>query len=200
MVSPRGSMEAVARAVANSDKLPSDMSLLLHEADTSADDADADLPLLEIQPVEVEHVVVSNTDLVGYVTDNNGNRIGRLFSSEYEMTISIDIWTTSDGGYDPDELGNRLREALYPHSSYGPQEPFFDEERSPIDQITYFRLGSGERTDDLIQTPSVRRWSQEVELWACEEFQTNEDYIGTVTYPSSGDLNDSDADGTVDNT
>lgn len=193
-------METVAKAIANSGQLPSDMSLLLQEADTRADDADVDLPLLEIQPVTVDNIVLHNTDLVGYVTDDDGNRTGRIYYSEYEMTISLDLWTTKDDGYDPDDLGERLREALYPYSSYGPQQPFLDDEQNPIDQITYFRLDSGERTDDLIQTPTVRRWSQEVELWGCEEFRTDEDYITNVTYPSSGDLNDSDGDGTVDST
>jgi len=198
MVAPRDAMETVARSVAQSGKLPSEMSLLLQEADATADDADVDLPLLEITPVEVNNVVVHNTDLVGYVTDSNGNRTGRIYFSEYEMTISLDIWTTKNDGYDPDDLGEALRDALYPYSSYGPQQPFLDDEQNPIDQITYFRLANGERTDDLIQTPTVRRWSQEVELWGCEEFRTDEDYIADVAYPESGDYNDDDGDGTVD--
>lgn len=200
MTTPRESMEWVAKAVARSGKLPSEMSLLLHEADTSADDAGVDLPVLEIQPVEVDNVVVNNTDLVGFITDSEGNRTGRRYFSEYEMTISLDIWTTKGDNYDPDDLGERLRSALYPHSSYGPQQPFLDEEQKEIDQITYFRLGTGERTDDLLQTPTVRRWSQEVELWGCEEFRTDEDYIAAVDFPASGDLNDSDDDGTIDDT
>ena len=183
MVSPRDAMETVARAVAQSGKLPSEMSLLLQEADAGADDADVDLPLLEVTPVEVDNVVVHNTDLVGYITDTNGNRTGRIYYSEYEMSISFDIWTTKNDGYDPDDLGENLREALYPYSSYGPQQPFLDDEQNPIDQITYFRLDTGERTDDLLQTLTVRRWTQEVELWGCEEFRTDEDYITAVNYP-----------------
>jgi len=200
MVSPRDTMETIATAVAKSGELPSEMSLLLQEADAASDDADVDLPLLEVTPVEVDHVVVNNTDLVGYVTDDDGNRTGRIYYSEYEMTIQIDIWTTKNDGYDPDDLGEGLRRALYPHSSYGPQQPFLDEDSNPIDQITYFRLRPGERTDDLIQTPTVRRWSQEVEVWGCEEFRTDEDYIAAVSYPSDGDFNDSEEDGTVDST
>lgn len=200
MVSPRDSMETVARAVAKSGKLPSEISLLLHEADTSADDADVDLPLLEIQPVEVSNVILNNTDFVDYITDGDGNRTGRVYTSDYEMTMTLDIWTTEDDGYNPDDLGEQLRAALYPHSSYGPQEPFVDDEGAPIDEITYFRLGTGERADDLIQTPSVRRWSQEVELWGYEQFTTEEDYITSVSYPSWDDLNDSDDDGVIENT
>lgn len=200
MTTPRESLEAVTRAVDNSGELPSEMGVVLRDADMESDDADVNLPLLEVQPIEVDNVVVHNTDLVGFITDDNGNRTGRIYYSEYEMNISLDIWTVEDGGYDPDDLGERLREALYPYSSYGPQKSFTDEDGNSIDQITYFRLDTGERTDDLIQTPTVRRWSQEVELWGCEEFRTDEDYILDVNYPTPGDFNDSDNDGVTENT
>lgn len=193
-------MEAVARSIADSNNLPNDMSLLLQEADTSSENADVDLPVLEITPVDMEHVVVNNTDFVGFVTDDHGNYIGRIFRSEYEMTLELAIWTTTEDGYDPDDLGEQLRNALYKHSSYGPSEPLPDPERNGIDDITYFRLADGGRDDDLLQTPTVRRWSQEIELWGCEEFRTDEEYIVSVAYPAPGDFNDSDNDGTVDNT
>lgn len=193
-------MEAVAQNVARSGELPSEMSLLLHEADQTASDADVEMPLLEIQPVEVEHVILNNDDFVGYATDNNDNQIGRIYLSDFEMGISLDIWTSVDDQYDPDDLGERLRSALYPHSSYGPQKPFLDEDKTPIDQITHFRLDTGERVDDLLQTPTVRRWSQEVELWGYEEFRTDEEYIVSVDFPASGDLNDTDSDGVIENT
>jgi hypothetical protein len=200
MVSPRDAMEAVAQNVAQSGELPPEMSLLLHEADQTASDADVEMPLLEIQPVEVEHVILNNDDFVGYATDNDDNQIGRIYLSDFEMGISLNIWTSVDDQYDPDDLGERLRSALYPHSSYGPQEPFLDEDRNPIDQITHFRLDTGERVDDLLQTPTVRRWSQEVELWGYEEFRTDKDYIASVNFPSSGDFNDTDSDGVIENT
>lgn len=183
MVSPRDAMEAVATAVAKSGELPAELNLLLQEADQSNDDASVELPVMEVQPIEVDNVVVNNTDLVGYTTDDEGNRTGRVYFSDYEMTIQIQLWTTKGDGYDPDDLGERLRSALYPHSSYGPQEPFLDDNDDPIDEITYFRLLTGERTDDILQTPTVRRWSQEIALWGCETFSTNEDYIVDVDYP-----------------
>jgi len=200
MVSPRDTMEIIETAVEESGKLPSEMSFLLQEADAQSDDADVSLPLLEVTPVNIEDVVVSNTDLVGYVTDDDGNRTGRIYYSEYEMTIQFDIWTTKHDGHDPDDLGEELRNALYPYSSYGPQQQFVDEDNNPIDQITYFRMSSGERVDDLVQTPTVRRWSQEVEVWGCEEFRTDEDYIASVSYPSDGDLSSDEGSDTVDNT
>lgn len=198
MVSPKDSLQAVARAVAESGELPNDMGVVMQEADPQSENADIDLPALEFRIDSMDNVIVHNTDFVGYSTDSNGNHIGRLYESEYEMTILIDIWTTPNDGYDPDELGERLRNALYPYSSYGPDESFLDEESAPIDDITYFTLDSGERTDDLLRTPSVRKWSQEVDLWAYEEFNTEEDYIVSVDYPTASELNDADEDGVIE--
>lgn len=200
MVSPRDSMEAVARAVANSGELPAELSVLLQEADQANDDADVDLPLLEIQPITVDNVVVENTDVVGFTVDEAGNQVGRVYWSEYEMGIQLDIWTTKDDGYDPDDLGEKLRKALYQYSSYGPDLSFSDSNGDPIEEITYFRLQEGERDDGLFDTPTVRRWSQEVELWANEEFSTDEDYIVDVDYPEDGEFNDDDADKVISDT
>lgn len=200
MVAPHEAMESVALAIAESGELPGEMSVLLHESDLESEDADVDLPLLEIQLQNVDDVIVDNTDFAGYVVDDDGNHVGRIFQSEYEMTLQLDIWTTTDDGYDPDELGRKLRDALYPYSSYGPQQDFINSEGSVVDTITYFRLDSGGRVDDLLRTPSVRKWSQEVELWGCEEFRTDEEYIVAVDYPAPGEFNDSDDDLVIEDT
>lgn len=194
MVAPQDAIEALSIAVANAGKLPSETSVLLQEADQSSEDADVDLPLLEIQVVDVDNVVVSNTDFLTTIKDDDGNETGRVYLSEYEMELEINLWTSTDDGYDPDTLGEELRASLYPYSSYGPDEEFLDQDDNVIDDITYFRLVSGDRTDDIIQTPTVRRWTQNVELWAFEEFRTDENYITSVDYPSNGNFS-SDPDG-----
>lgn len=188
MVAPQDSIRAVARALERSTEFPNSVSTILHEADPSSEDADVDLPLLEIQPIEVVEPVIHNTDLVGYATDSNGNEIAAVYDSEYEMRLQLDIWTSTDDGYDPDDLGDSLRRALYNHSSYGPKQPLPDEDGSPITDIFYFRIGDGDRTDDMLRTPTVRRWSQEVELWAFEQFRTDIDYVVGVNYPQDGDF------------
>jgi hypothetical protein len=200
MVAPRASLEAVARAIANSGELPSDMGLVMREADVDSDDSDVDVPALEVQTDEVENVVIHNSDLTDYIVDDDGNRVGRVYTSDYEMTLSLSLWTTEGDGYTPNELGQALRNALYQYSSYGPDRPLLDEEGAPLDDIYYFRIGDGQRADDLIRNPTVRRWEQEVELWAYEDFRTTEDYIATVDFPASGDFADTDGDGQVDNT
>lgn len=200
MVTPTETMDLVLLAVADSGDLPAEMSVLKHEADIDNENSDVELPLLEVQIADSERVEVSNDDLVGWTTDGSGNRTGRIYESEYELTLELRIWTIPKDGYNVDRLGDAVRSALYPYSSYGPQKSFRDESGETVDQIYYFTISDGARADDLIQTPNVRRWRQEVELWGCEEFRTTEDYIVAVDYPQDGDFNDSDNDGVIENT
>ena len=207
MVAPADTMDLVARNIADDDHLPNEMSVIFHEADTENEDADVDLPLLEVQLANSDRVKINNTDLAGFVVDENPPnsdideaKTGRIYHAEYELTLELNVWTTAEDGYDANKLGEAVRTALYPYSSYGDQKPFLDEEGEPVDEIFRFIISDGTRADDLIQTPTVRRWRQEVELWACEEFVTSEDYIVSVDYPSDGDFNDYDDDGVIDDT
>lgn len=181
-------MKAVRKAIEHSDKMPHETEYLLHEADQEGADADVSLPLVEMQPITSEWVNIHNDDKVGNVRDDDGNVIAEVYHSEYELGIQIDIWTAEGSEHDPDQLGASLREALYPHTSHGPSEPFIGDRGQDLDSIWYFALGDGERADDLVQTPSLRRWSQEVMLWGYEEFRSDVDYIITVNYPGADEL------------
>jgi hypothetical protein len=188
MVTPKESMEAITRAVANEGILPSELSVILEEADPDSSHSNVELPLLEVRPITVDVVDIQNSDFSGFVTDSEGNHVGKVYLSEYEMGVQMNLWTAVDDSYDPDKLGRQLRQSLYPYSSYGPDEDFLDSDGEAITEISHFKLEEGERDDGLLESPTVRRWSQEAELWACERFSTNEDYIADVVYPDDDDV------------
>jgi hypothetical protein len=190
MVTPKECVDAIARALGTADELPPELSVLIQEADIDQDDADVDLPLLEMQIIDADFTEVHNTDRVGFLTDDEGNKVGKVFDSEYELTVQLSLWVTHKDEYDVDKLGADLRRALYPYSSYGPDQQFWDEMGAPIERISHFELGVGERADEFIQTPTVRKWDQLVELSAAETFRTNEDYIVNVDSPESDELTD----------
>lgn len=187
MVAPKDALQLLGAAISNEDKLPNDMGVVFHEADTDNDDADVDMPLIEFQIIETSRPQLVNTDFVGYTTDNDGNEVGRIYASDYELSIEISIWTFDKGGYDPDDLGAKLREALYPYTSHGPGIALDDD-------IYYVVINGGSRDDNLLQTPTVRRWTQEIELWAHEQFKTDEDYIIDVTFPDPDGLTSDDGE------
>jgi hypothetical protein len=61
------------------------------------------------------------------------------------------------------------------------------------------RVGDGTPDEDFSTSPTLRRWSQEVDLWAYEQFTTDEDYIVDVNSPKDGDFGDTSATGEIDN-
>ena len=185
MVAPADAMHKLAEAVATEAELPNDMSVVFHEADTENDDANESMPLLEIQIVNTERPQLTNDDRVGFKLDDRGYRVARIYESNYELTLEINIWTAGQSGNDPNELGEALRRALYPYSSHGPGLPLDDD-------IFYVTINEGGRNDDLIQTPTVRRWSQEVEVWACEQFRTDKDPVDGVSFPDADSLEGDD--------
>ena len=71
MVAPADTMGLVARNIADDDHLPDEMSVLFHEADVENEDADVDLPLLEIQLTNSDRVKINNSDLAGFVVDES---------------------------------------------------------------------------------------------------------------------------------
>jgi len=189
MVSPMDAMKTVGDTIIRSGELPEETNVLLQEADEESDDADVELPLLEIELIEIDDVEILNTEFVDFALDDDGNQIGRIFLSEYEMMMRLNLWSTKGDGIDVDKLGETLRRVLYRHSSYGPQKPFLDGDGNEVDDITFFQIDRAERTDDLATTPTVRRFTHEVELWGYEQFQTDEGSpVSGFDTPSADDL------------
>ena len=176
MVAPNDAVHELIERIAEQGYLPDEMSVIFHEADEDNDDSDEDLPLLEVQIDSTDRPQLTNNDLVGHKVDDSGNRIARVYESTYELTLELNIWTAGKTNNDPNEFGNDLRRALYPFSSHGPG-------LSIDDDIYYIVIGDGAREDDIIQTPTVRKWQQEVELWAVERFSTDEEPIEEIDFP-----------------
>jgi hypothetical protein len=188
MVRPREAVAAVRRAIEESNEMPESVSYLEHEPDTTGDDASIKLPVCAVQTIGSIRIKDFNTDQVSNITDDNGNVVGRKFEAEYRLDTQIDLWVAAGSSHDPDLLGNKMRTVLYNYDSAGPQGFLKDENGENITSIWKFEVGDGERRDDLTMNPSLRRWMQEVTIWANEEFSTVEDYIAAVDYPADGDF------------
>ena len=200
MVKPQEVLEILEYTLQNSGKFPDDASYLLREADQENDDAAHTLPLVQLQITGEEQLNPSNTDYTGFVEDDNGHRVGKIYQREYTLSIQADLWTVDHIGYDANELGDYLKDALYEHDSFGMEQPFRAESGSLVDEIWKFELQDGDRADDVVQTPTLRRWRQNMQVWAYEEYTTVEDDIDVVSPPTSGQFNDSDDDGIIENT
>lgn len=187
-MTPTEAIAAIHRSIQNNADVPRRTSYLDETADIGGANDDVRLPLIETQTISQIRIEDFNTDRVGYIRDDFGNRTARVFHTEYMCDFQIDVWTASGSRYDPDEMGKSIREALYMHDKAGPDKPFLDENGDPIDDIWNFRILDGGREDDLTTTPSLRRWRQDVELWAYEEFVSTEDYIESVVLPTDNNI------------
>lgn len=136
-----------------------------------------------------------NTDLVGYTTDDQGNRTGKIYEPTWEnVGIQADIWVAAGNTQlDATELGGNFKQALYWHDSQGPDIPLPDGNGATADDIKEFSVGEGRRQDDLAG-PGVRRWRHDLSLTFVDRVTTDEEYVEVVDTPTDGSATGGDGD------
>lgn len=187
---PREVIEVVVNAVKQSGRLPDSTNYVGYEPNIDTDAIK--LPLLEVVTTSEARISDHNTDEQGEILDDEGNSVARVFHAMYQLSIEVNIWTAEGSRYDPNVLGDEVFAALYNYDSAGPSKKLADE-------IWRVRVGDGSPDEDFSTSPTLRRWSQEVDIWAYETFTTDEDYIVSVVSPEDGDFTDPNDSGTFDN-
>lgn len=169
MVSSRQAITIISDTLQRSSKLPKEMSYVLREPDPDGEDASVSVPVVVLQDTETNRDDPSHTNLRGYMENDSGERIGRIYRTSWEMSLQIDIWTAAGSDYNADNLGRQLHEILYAYDTRGPDKTFVKEDGEHVDQIYDFALQDGSRNDSLDQTPSVRRWRQTARVRGVEQ-------------------------------
>ena len=182
MAYPATIKEAVAEAIKSADNIP-DGTHLTEEADTRGGHSNIRLPLYEVTISSSIWLDEHNTDLVGFVQDDDGNEIGRIYDSEYQMTLAVDIWTAAGSRHDVSEISDELRRTLYQYESSGLGNALPHPDGGEVSDVWRLSVTDGGRNDDLSMSPSLRRWTQDVEVWSFERFNTSEGTIAEVVLP-----------------
>lgn len=196
MTNPSQILDAIERALKQASQMSFVESYVTHEIDDDGEDADLYLPAVEIQPIDVIRDSGPSSDLVDYVTNDQGERIGRLLDVYYNMQVQIDIWTIPDSDYEnANVLGKKLQKALYKYDDSVGQRLLPEGNGTVLNEVDSFLVANGERADDLSPHPSVRRWRQTVELDYYQRINTAEEYGPTPTIkgvetPKDGDFYD----------
>lgn len=170
MVSHDQAVEIIRDTIDRDDRIPDRMSYIIHEADTEGAHANVSLPLIEFQITNTNRADLNNSNLIDFVLNSDGERVGRIFELKWEMDLQMNIWTVDQSSYDADRLGQILRTVLYDYDTLGPAKTFKDDTGDPIHDIWDFNLQSGERVDDLTQTPTIRRFRQNAEVSGAEQY------------------------------
>lgn len=178
MVRPDTALESVVTALRESNRLPEATTYSIYEIDSDGGQSDLRPPIVEITTNDVLEANAHNTDQVGFATDSDGNQIGRIYEAEFEMPIEIDVWTAEGGQYDPHEIGEAVRYALYEYDAGKMAEPLPDPDdpAQSLDGIVRFTIEDGGIRNDLSMTPALRRWRQTGEVWFTETLNTAEEY------------------------
>lgn len=160
MVSSREAVQIIANTLRRSDKYPDDMSYILDEPDPEGRDSAVSVPVTVLQDIDTRRDDPSNSNFVEYLTNDDGEQVGKIYETKWEMSLQIAIWTASGSHTTVDTLGRHLYEILYQYDSRGPADTFVDADGEPISSIYDFSLRERSRDDSLVETPSVRRWQQ----------------------------------------
>ncbi len=175
MVQSRDALKIIADTLRRSPKMPEEMSYILHEPDPDGQESAVSVPVTVLQDTETIRDDPSNSNFIEYLKNDDGERVGEIYETKWEMSLQIDIWTAAGSDYNVDELGKQLHEVLYAYDSRGPAKVFVDQDGEPRELIYDFSLQDGERNDQLDQTPSVRRWRQLARVRGAERLTLTSD-------------------------
>lgn len=151
-------------------------------------------PVVTLQPTGTVRADQWNTDLVGYTTDANDNRTGRIFEAIFDMDVQLDIWVAAGNTeLDASALGGDLQLALFQYDSQMVDRAFPDGDSGTVDGISKFLVEDGRRQDDLAG-PGVRRWRQELASRFRSRVTTDEDYVEVIDTPTDGEESGGDGD------
>jgi len=178
MARPDTVLDGVVTALKESDRLPDSTTYSIYELDSDGGQANLRPPVVEVTTTDVVRSSAHNTDFVEYATDTQGNEIGRIFRSKFEMPFQIDVWTAEGGQYDPHEIGEEVRYALYQYDDQQRGDPLPDpsDPSTKLDEVVKFMMSDGGVRNDLSMTPALRRWRQTGEVWFYETVNTAVEY------------------------
>lgn len=195
MVTVQTVLDAIARGVKQSGRLPESTSYLTREADPQGVDAGVPLPAVVIQEVSTVRDETRSTDLVGYITDNEGSEIGRIWQATYDMEIQIDIHTAAGAGppKDIETLEIDVKRALQRYDSQMRADFFPDGDGGSESAIRQFTFGESHPENRLTDTPSLMRQRMSAFVTFVDRVDEVEEFgalptIKNVITPRDGDF------------
>lgn len=192
MVTPIEIVEAVERGIQQSGRLPAEMSYLTRTPDTQGVDSWVTYPAVVITQVSVQRDEDRSTDLVGYHTNAQNQRIGRIWDMTFEMEIQVDLYVAAGSSHNVDDLSDRLDRALWRYDSQMRDDLLPAADGSGMSEVWNFTLGQRRTADNLSKSPSERRNIKSVYLGFTIRVDEVEEYgpLPTVSEVITADWDD----------
>lgn len=159
MVTVQTVLDAIIRGIEQSGRLPDSTSFLTREPDPQGVDAGVTLPAVVVQEVSTVRDESRVTDLVGYVTDDEGSEVGRIWQASYDMEVQVDIHTAA-GASEPKDLETletQVKRALQRYDKQMRADFFPDGEGGTEGAIREFTFGESHPENQLTASPSLMR-------------------------------------------
>jgi len=151
-------------------------------------------PFVSLTPIGTIRASEWDSDRVGFTTDANGDRTGRIFRAYWSMDVEAHIIVAAgNANYNASVLGGNFQNALLPYDKQQEDKAFPDGDGGTVDAIDVFRVGDGERDDDLAG-PGLRRWRQELAVEFYDERTVSGTTIDTVETPFTKDFTTDDTE------
>ena len=136
------------------------------------------LPVVNVVANSKQDVGRMNSDQIGFVTDSDGNRVGRKYADLFEATFTVSVLTAAGSSFDTYKIRNDVKDALYQHDPKGPDQPLVDEEGTTLDDVWDIRFLDENENDNTTTTPTLRRWEQQLIVAGSEQYTvTGEDPV-----------------------
>jgi len=177
MVTKPEGRKLIARNVLTDPRVPDELDVIVQEADSDGSDATKSLPLLLVVLDSADRFAGVNTELVGHKLNDDDERVAKIYERQWQAEARIEVWTAEGSSHDADTLGSTIHDVLYGHDTKSSDDPFLDASNNEVESLWHFHINSGRRVDDLIQTPTVRRWRILADVYGSHT------YIGSTQEP-----------------
>jgi len=189
MVTLKNVLDGVAAAMEA--QVPSLSETIGHEY-IDGDDGIIDFPHGEIVIVDNARATAWNTDLVGYKTDNSGNRTDAIYDALFETALQCNIWlAVPSEQHDIGTLGGTLERGLRTYDDQQAGDPLPDGNGGTLSDVDHAVVSAGGTLPiDAGQSPSLRGYQVPFEVMFRDQTTVAGTPIETVDVPSPSQLDD----------
>lgn len=137
--------------------LAQELNISTIELDGDGAHEDVTLPVLEMQPSDVQRDRSLNTDVVGFERNEQGEPIGRIIEKWYTMVVDIDLSTAQGSNVNHREQIEMLKEILVVYEDQGLSNPLPDpDDSTSLQNVTSLVVDESGSNNTFTTSPSIR--------------------------------------------